>query len=258
MSRVRLEIDGGAATLTLDAAGEGNRLGAAMFADLSAAVDTLANRDDLRVVLLRAEGDHFCVGGAIDEFAATGDLRAHLAETLPAAHRMILTLAGLPCPVISALQGSVAGGGIGLALCADIVLAAETCIFRAGYPAIGLSPDLGSSYQLLHRAGPTFATEALMSNRRVPAQEALAQGLITRLHSAADLDAEAARLRDRLAQGPTTALSALRRLTGPDLREMKAHLDREAEAMLTCAATDDARRGIGVFLNRTTAAFTGH
>lgn len=224
MKQVRLDIDGPLARLTLAAPSDLNRLGAAMFADLSAAVDELSGRKGLRALLLDARGDHFCVGGAIDEFAAAPSLAGHLAETLPHAHAMILKLAELPFPVVTALRGAVAGGGIGLALCADIVLADTTCVFRAGYPGIGLSPDLGTSWQLMRRAGPAFAAEFLMSNRRMDAMEALERGILSAVFAPEDLDREAVARFEDLAQGPTVALAAVRRLMAGEIESLRAHL----------------------------------
>ena len=259
MSAVLLEIDGPKAVLTLNRPQDGNRMGDDIFHALEAAVHDLTGRSGLRALLLRAEGPNFCVGGAIDEFVRGEEpLDQRLRRELPRVHRVIETLAGLSFPVVSALGGAVSGGGIGFALLADIVLAADDTFFRAGYPGIGLSPDLGGSYQIVRRAGATFASEFLISNRRVEAQEALRAGLVNAVHPAAGLDAAARALLDDLARGPTLSHAAVKRLVAAQAQTpLAAHLDLEMELMVDCAASDDSRRAIEAFLAKRSAVFSG-
>lgn len=254
---VLLETQGGACVLTLNRPDEGNRLGVEMSAALDEAAEQLAATPP-RALLIRAEGRMFCVGGAVNEFAASGDFPGYLRNILPVGHRMIQRLARLPCPVVSALQGPVGGAGIALALCADFVVAGPAMVLRAGYPALGLSSDFGASWYLTRLAGPQRAADILMTNRTVSADLALSWGLVGALHPADTLDVEARALLTRLAQGPTSALARLKTLVAaaPD-QTLEAHLDQEATLMLASAAEPDAAEGIAAFLGRRAPSFSG-
>lgn len=259
MSAVLLDIDGERAVLTLNRPEEGNRISTMMFDALEAAISEVAERDDMRALLLRAEGPNFCVGGAINEFL-NGDvpLDTKLRTDLPRMNRMIAKLAGLPFPVVSVLNGAVAGGGIGIALAADIVVAAQDTFFRAGYPGIALSPDVGGSYQVLRRAGVTFATDFFLTNRHVDAQEALSARLINAVHPVEQADAVARALLDDLATGPTRSHAAVKRLIAAQApTPLSAHLELELEFMVSCGATEDARQAIEAFLNKQQPVFRG-
>ena len=226
-----------------------------MCAALDAATETLAAAPP-RALLIRAKGRMFCVGGAIDEFAGSGDLAAYLAAILPVGHRVMQRLADLPCPVITALQGPAGGAGVALALCADIVLASPAMVLRAGYPALGLSSDFGVSWFLTRAAGAQRAADMLMNNRTVTADEALSWGLIAAVHPADALDSAARALHARLAAGPTRALARIKRLiaAAPD-QSLAAQLAREAELMLASGGEPDAAEGIAAFLARRPPAF---
>jgi 2-(1,2-epoxy-1,2-dihydrophenyl)acetyl-CoA isomerase len=255
---VLLSIDEGAAVLTLNRGGEGNRLGREMCAALDQATQQLAAMEGLRALLIRAEGRMFSVGGAINEFAEAGDVPAYLAGILPVGHRAMRAIAGLPCPVVSAVQGPVGGAGIALALSADFVLAGQAMVMRAGYPALGLSSDFGVSWLLTRLAGPRAAADMLMTNRAVDAVEARALGLVSAVHANDQLDAEARGLLDKLAKGPTQALSRLKALTRHAQQgDYAAHLALEERLMLETGATADAAEGIAAFLGKRAADFEG-
>jgi len=254
---VLLDAAEGICVLTLNRPDEGNRLSAEMSAALDDASQRLAAAPP-RALLIRAEGRMFSVGGAVNEFAASGDFPGYLQKILPVGRSMIQRLARLPCPVVSALQGPVGGAGIALALCADFVVASPAMVLRAGYPALGLSSDFGASWYLTRLVGPQRAADILMTNRTVTAELALNWGLIGALHPAETLDAEARALAARLGQGPTLAIARMKTLIRAAAEQgLEAHLDQEADLMLTSAAEPDAAEGIAAFLDRRPARFFG-
>jgi 2-(1,2-epoxy-1,2-dihydrophenyl)acetyl-CoA isomerase len=160
--------------------------------------------------------------------------------------------------VVSAIQGPVAGGGIGLALCADAVLAAEAMRLRGGYTGIGLTPDLGSSWFLARRAGPARAKEILLQNRTLGAAECLAWGLVDAVHPDTLLAAEAEALARRLAGGATLAFGRAKALVdGAAERTLAEHLVHERESMVASAGTEDAREGLAAFLEKRPPRFNG-
>lgn len=255
---VLLQVTDGAAVLTLNRPEAGNRLDMETVAALDAATLRLSETPDLRALLVRAEGRMFCVGGAINEFGATDDFHGYLAHILDVGHRVMGRLLALPCPVATAIQGPAGGAGIGLALCGDIALASSAAVFRAGYPALGVSADFGSSWQLARLGGARLAADMLMTNRAVPADEAMARGLLTAVHPPEALDAAARNLLAQLATGPTRAHAATRALVrAAGAQDAIAHMQAEAAAMLGTATTADAAEGIAAFLAKRPAAFGG-
>lgn len=204
-----------------------------------------------RVVLLTAQGPVFCAGGDIDEFRASdGALDALVDDILRPLHPAIARLAAAPVPVVSAVGGSVGGAGVGLALCADFVLAARSMKLRTGYAAIGLSPDLGVSYFLSRRIGSQRAKQWLMLSDAVDAQRCLEAGAVDALHDDADLPAAAEALARRLAAGARGSLTGIKRLCDGLPRELQGHLDLEHALLCERARSADAREGIAAFVGR--------
>lgn len=255
---VLLEIADGAAVLTLNRPEAGNRLDMESVAALDAATLRLSETDGLRALLIRAEGRMFCVGGAINEFGAAEDFHAYLASILDVGHRVMARLLALPCPVVTAIQGPAGGAGLGLALCGDIALASSAAVFRAGYPALGVSADFGSSFHLTRLAGPRLAADMLMTNRAITADEAMARGLLTAVYPPEALEHEARTLCRDLAAGPTAAHVATRSLVRAAATQAAvAHMQTEAAAMLKTATTRDAAEGIAAFLEKRRPMFRG-
>ena len=244
--------------IVLNRPAHANALDLDMSRALGAAVRAAAQAD-IGAVLLSAQGGFFCAGGDIQAFAQHRHaLPSLIQQLLLELHPAMEHLAALPVPVISALQGPVAGAGIGLALCADFVLASEGMKLRGGYAGIGLSPDMGSSYYLAQRAGPLRARQILMTNRSVPADECLRLGIVDELHTADGLLPGAQDLACRLAHGPGQALRAAKRLcAAAPLQSLPAHLACEQSELLACAHSADAAEGISAFLEKRAPSFPG-
>lgn len=199
---------------------------------------------DVRAVLLTAAGSAFCVGGDLREFAASDDLAAHLTRVTDALHAALRIFAGLDAPVVAAVQGAVAGAGLGLVGVADLVVAAEDTTFTAAYTAIGYTPDAGVSWSLPRLVGPRLALDLLLTNRRLTAAEALTAGLVTSVVPAPEpvAAALAARLTGA-AFGVTKRLVRQGRSASFDRQ-----LDDEARAIAEAAVSPPGREGVAAFL----------
>jgi 2-(1,2-epoxy-1,2-dihydrophenyl)acetyl-CoA isomerase len=256
---VSCEVKEGVARIVLDRPDAGNALDFEMKDALAAAVAKARGDASVRVVLLSAAGKAFCVGGDIAGMKGAGsDFPAWIRDMAGGLGESVRTLAALPVPVVSAVQGAVAGGGIGLALCADVVLAAESMRLRGGYTAIGLTPDLGASWFLTRRAGAARAKEIFFQNRALTAKECLALGIVDAVHPDALLAAEAEALARRLAGGATAALGRAKALVdGAVDRTLEQQLAAETDSMVASARTDDAREGIAAFVEKRAPRFTG-
>ena len=255
---LRAEVADGVGHLTLARPDRGNAIDLAMARELAAVTAAWSVDRSVRCVLLTGAGATFCVGGDLKAFAAEPDLPTHLLEVTDPFHAAVSRLARMDAPVVAAVQGSAAGGGLSLALAADVVLAAASSRFVVAYTAIGLTPDGSGSWMLPRLVGLRRALELTLTNRPVPAEEAAALGLVTRVVADADLPAEAEAVARALAAGPTGALGAAKRLLRDALdRDLEAQLAAEAASLAAAAGSPDGREGIRAFLDKRAARYTG-
>ena len=255
---VGIEIVDGLARVTLRRGEAGNAIDLEMARGLLEAARTCA-AEAVRAVLLTGEGKSFCVGGDLREFSRlSGEaLEKHLTAVTDALHDALRTFAASDAPMVAAVHGAVAGAGLGLAASADVTLAADTASFTPAYTAIGYSPDAGVSWFLPRLIGPKRALDLLLTNRRVTAAEAADLGLVSRVIAPDGLGAEAERTAEALRRGPTAALGATRRLVAAGLTaDLGPHLDREARALATAAASDAGQEGVAAFLGKRAPDFT--
>lgn len=254
---VSMETSDGVAHVRLCRPERGNAIDLATARGLLAAA-TRCERDAVRAVVLSGAGRSFCVGGDLREFAELSGtaLAGHLRAVTDALHDALRGFARLDAPLVAAVQGAVAGAGVGLAAAADLTLAAAGTTFVLAYTGIGYSPDAGVTWSLPRLVGPRRALDLLLTNRPVDAREAAEMGLVSRVVAPADLAAEAEKLAAGLAAGAMAALSATRRLVAAGLTtDLSAHLDREAAALAEAAVSPDGREGVAAFLAKRPARF---
>jgi len=250
---------GGVATITLARPEALGALSMDLARALLAAVDAAADDDAVRCVVIAGSGRAFSAGGDIHEFTAAGDrVAAHIEELASTMHRAIERLASGDKPVVTAVNGVAAGGGLGLALAGDLVLAAESARFVMAYRRIAAAPDNGSTYFLTRLVGVRRAMELYLTDRALGAQEALAWGLVTRVVPDADLARITAEVARDLAAGPTRAIGMAKRLfreASGDL--LRSQLAAEARAIMESSGTEDFREGIAAFLAKRAPSFRG-
>lgn len=250
--------DGGLARVTLRRGGAGNAIDLETARGLREAARA-CEREHVRAVLLTGEGRSFCVGGDLREFSAlSGEaLEKHLVAVTDALHDALRTFAAIDAPLVAAVQGAAAGAGVGLALAADVTIAADDASFTAAYTGIGYSPDAGVSWFLPRLVSPKRALDLLLTNRRLPAAEAVEIGLVSRVVAVDLLAAEAERTAEALRRGPTAAFGATRRLVAAGLTaDLGRHLDAESRTLAALAASDTGREGVAAFLCKRAPDFT--
>lgn len=251
-------VDHGVGTLLLNRPEQHNALGAANASALAQAIDEVLNAQP-RVIVIKARGPIFCAGGDIHEFAQAGErldevVNSILDELLPC----FLKLAQATCPIVTVVGGPVGGAGVGLALCGDFVLASDTMKLRTGYAAIGLSPDVGASYFLARRVGAVRAQQWLMLSDAIDAQQCLAAGAVDQVLPAAELEATAQALVQRLCASAPASLAAMKRLARETHSlSLQAYLALEQQLLKACARTADAREGTSAFVAKRPHRFTG-
>lgn len=216
-----------------------------------------------RALLLTGTGRAFCAGADLMDPLLTdygddksaGSLRVMREWIEP----LVLDLAALPLPTVAAVNGLAAGGGIGLALAADIVVAARSALFLNVFvPRLGLVPDMGVTWHLARALGPARARAIAMLGEPIAAAEAAACGLIWKAVDDVALMPEALAVAQRLAEGPPLALARIRKLVDEALNGgLEQQVRRESETQALLNATDDAGEGLAAFRQKRPPVFGG-
>lgn len=239
----------GAATITLAEPAAGNPLNARSLAGLETLVRR-AREDDAHVVVLRAQGHAFSVGGDVASMGGAQDPGAYVEALAESVHRAVSDLVRMDAVVVSVVQGVAAGAGVPLAAAADLVLAAESARFTLAYTKVGLTPDGGSSL-LTGTVGLHRALHLALLNPVLSAREAQAMGLVAQVHADDQLDEAVDAVVATLLQGSRSAQVGAKRL-------LRDHVDRVPEgamrletlAIRAAAAGPDGREGVRAFLDK--------
>jgi enoyl-CoA hydratase len=179
--------------------------------------DMISSKAELRVVLLAAKGKNFSVGIDYTWFLKmTKDEAGHFAEV---GYNLLKHIESLPVPVIAAVKGETTGAGLGLALAADIRIAASDAIFSFPEAQFGVPPIFGSSQRLYKTVGIGRAKELLFTGRTVDAEEALRIGLVNKVVPPDALDDEANRLAIKIGGNSLSSLRAIKMLVNFGLNE---------------------------------------
>ena len=251
-------IHAGIATITFNRADQGNALNLEMVTLFADAVDEILNTPSVRVIVLTAAGKSFCLGGDIRAFIQEReDLPAYVISLVDPLNVTLSKLASSGIPIVSVLNGAVGGAGIGLALIADFVLAAESVKLRCGYTAIGLSPDAGSSYLLANRVGAVRAKQLFLSNTALDAQKCLQLGIVDEVYPDAELMTQAQALIKIIQSGPPKAMARVKHLLDHTFtqRSLEEHLSLERNFIVDCASESDVQEGISAFTEKRKASF---
>ena len=253
-------FDDGLARIRLNRPGSANGMTTELLRALCDAIMRCHGEPGLRAVLLTGEGAHFCAGGDVRTFASKGErLPDYIRPATAYLQSAVSSLVHLDAPVIVAVQGYAAGGGgFGLVCAADLVIAARSAKFLPGATRVGMAPDAGVTMTLPRLVGFRRATEILMTNPTLSAEEALALGLINRVVPDAELAEAALAYAQSLAEGAPRALAATKRLLWSGLGlSLEACLPEEARTVSELSGTADAREGLAAVIGRRKPAFTG-
>lgn len=251
---VGYRFERGLATLTMQDAERGNPLDLPLLAALEEGARR-ARVDDARVVVLRALGASFCVGGDLSAVGADPDPGGRLDRMAESVHRFASELARMDAVVVSAVQGVAAGAGVALAGAADVVLAAESARFTLAYTRIGFTPDGGTSL-LTATLGLHRALHLALLNPVLTAAEAQAAGLVAQVHADDALDAAVDRVAGVLLAGSRSAQVGTKRLLrGQATPHPEQAMRLETLGIRGAAASPDGREGVAAFLAKRRPSF---
>ncbi|MGH2852923.1 MAG: enoyl-CoA hydratase/isomerase family protein [Solirubrobacteraceae bacterium] len=251
----------GVATIELNRPQALNAWNKQLGLDLLAAMGHVGAEDSVRAVVIAGAGRAFSSGADLKDLGVerTPDGRPDLYKTLTERYHPIMqAIRELPKPVVACVHGPAVGIGCSLALCCDLVLAAQSAYFLLAFVNIGLVPDGGSSLFVPTRVGMARATEMAMLGERIPAEQALQWGLINRVLPDERLREEAAALAGRLASGPTRSYAgAKRQLNSWLYTRMAEQLELEAQLQQEMAGSEDFIEGATAFVEKRPPRFQG-
>lgn len=256
---VLYEVRGGVALVTLNRPNEANAMNLPLAQELAYVAMECDENPAVRAVLIRAApgSKMFCAGGDLRAFADAGERTPFLLKEITLyLHAAISRFARSRVPVVAAVSGAAAGAGFSLAVSTDLAICGESAHFTMAYTGAGLTPDGSSTYFLPRIIGRRRTIELMMSNRRLSAAEALDWGLVNRVVPDAELAAEAEKLVETLARGPTEAFGLVKKLVLAE-EGFEAQMELESRAIADAARTEDAKAAIAAFLSKSRATFQG-
>jgi len=224
---------------------------------LAAQLIDLAADPEVRGIIISGEGKAFCAGGDLKFFLGFpgGPARA-IHHTAGYFHQAILEIRRMPKPVIAAVNGVAAGGGFSLALACDFRVMGASAVLKQAYTSAGLSLDGGGSFTLPRLVGLARALEIVAFDRPIPAEQALAWGLATKIAADGKVLAEATAMAHELAGISLNSFGwAKRLLTDSFNSAFEAHLERERRGLATCAAHPDGQEGLSAFVEKRKPVF---
>lgn len=259
---VQMSVDGAVLTITLDRPDKGNALRQQDCAAVRQEVQQVDGAGQVRAILIRANGRHFCAGAdlvsanIVDAKPAAGHLSRGLAI---GAHGMIGALWDCPVPTVAAVQGKAIGLGLHLALVCDFTVAADEASFAEVFCKRGFSVDSGGSFLLPRLIGIRRAKKMLLRGTVIDASTAAQWGLIDEVVAVGDLEGAAIRLATELAAGPTFSLGYTKRLlNNPAAAQLDEVLRQEAAAVEATVRSADFKEGLRAFSERRDPEFGGH
>ncbi len=276
LNHIRIERQGGVGIIVMDRPERFNALDVLMARDLRRAALHLARDTSVRCMVLAGTDRVFCAGADLkyirarehaEEFSylqpaghgAEGGYGRSFKEILEYLHSTISEIRRAPKPVIAAVKGIAGAGGLGLALCCDLVYASDRAGFEWAYSKTALTGAESTTFILPRLIGLRRTLELVFLNPRLSAQEARDLGLVTDVFPWQSFDEQVAAVAQELARGPTKAWGVSKQLVNEALGmdQLDAHLAKELRHLIQSADSPDFAEGLDAFFSKRPPSFQG-
>lgn len=257
-----IQQDEGVVTITMNRPEVLNSFNDAMLSELTEAVETAGQDDNIRCIVLTGAGRAFGAGQDLSAFAATDETasepRGAVSEHLKKYHRLIHLMRETPKPIVAAIKGVAAGISCNIALACDLRIAADNARFLQAFARIGLVPDGGGGYFLSRLVGLGKALEMAMLAEEVNGPEAERIGLVNKCVPVAEFENTVQAFAHRLAHGPTRAYGLIKELmySSVDL-DLRNALTLEGHLQDLAFTSADHKEGVAAFLQKRKPNYTG-
>ena len=251
---VLVERNGTVASLTLNRPAVRNAFNGQLRSRLLAAVEEVNADDGVRVVALFGAGEGFCAGADLSEGVSESVTEQIETEYKP----FLMAIADSTKTWIAGVNGAAAGIGGALAMTCDLAVMEEDASIYLAFAAIGLIPDGGTTWHLLHAMGYHRAFQTIVEGRRIPAAECLELGLANRIVPAASVRKETLAWAEKLAQGaPLAQATAKRVLRHVGRMRLADAISLEAKAQQKLVESEDFRNAVAAFFDKRKPEFSG-
>jgi 2-(1,2-epoxy-1,2-dihydrophenyl)acetyl-CoA isomerase len=246
---VLYEQTGQVAVLTLNRPERHNSLTPELLGSLLDCLEIVRNQPDVSAVVLQANGKSFSTGGDVRAFYdSLGNLETYANRIVSMLNQVILAMFDLQVPIVAAVHGIVTGGSLGLVLASDIVWVAPEASFTPFYSVVGFSPDGGWSALLPNVIGPKRASEIILLNQTISAQNAVDWGLAYRIAAQDEIHQEAMRTAQSVTGMCSQSIRHTRNLLRSTYGDISARLEEERAHFVQQVMTEEARLGMERFL----------
>lgn len=250
-TELQTERRGATLLMTLSGPATRNALSPQVYAAGIETLNMAEASDDVSAVVLCGAGGHFCSGGDLQRLSHN---RQHglgtQGEQIDAFHQWIEALRSFPKPVIAAVEGQAAGGGVALVLACDLVVAADSARFAMAYSKIALSPDGGSSWHLSRALSRGQALALMWQGESQTAAQWAELGLVHKQVASGTAVSEALAWAETLAHVPLGVLASVKELVNDAQRPLREHLQAEKQHFLVNLSRPEAGKAIDAFLQR--------
>ncbi len=249
----------GVATVRFADAERLNSFDADTLRDIRAVITAQLQDPDVKALVLTGSGRAFSTGADVSRFQAgieDGSITEWILEATGELHPLMMEMHASATPIVAAVNGVAAGGGLGLALAADLRIGSPDARFAAGYFGIGASPDGGSTWFLPRLIGTQRTRRFFLDNEVMGADEALATGLMDRMVDADALQDEAVATAKRLGAWASHSRAATKRLLESALHtDLPTQLELERGLIAAAGSTPDFAEGVAAFLGKRSPSF---
>jgi 2-(1,2-epoxy-1,2-dihydrophenyl)acetyl-CoA isomerase len=254
---IKYELIDGVGKITLNRPEKYHSFVREMALKLQNTLDKCNADKQVRAILITATGKAFCAGQDLGE--ATDPNGPDLTQIVQEHYNPIIRkIRDIEKPVVVAVNGVAAGAGASIALCCDIVVAAESASFIQAFSKIGLIPDSAGTFFLPRLVGMQKATALMMTAEAVSAKDAVDMGMIYKVFSDENFEDESWKLVSKLAKMPTKGLGLTKRLLNASFsNNLEQQLELENQCQTIAGNTEDFKEGVQAFLEKRKANFKG-